>query len=68
MVAAADHGPFTEAVRAARRAQWLRAEKRAARLDLLRFAVENGIELVDVPGAPPTGLRDAGTRALPGAL
>jgi hypothetical protein len=34
MVAAADHAPFTEAVRSARRAQWLRAEKRAAGVDM----------------------------------
>ena len=34
MVAAADYGPFTAAVRHARRAQWLRADKRAAGLDM----------------------------------
>jgi hypothetical protein len=34
MVAAADYDPFTAAVRQARRALWLRAEKRAAGLDM----------------------------------
>jgi hypothetical protein len=34
MVAAADYPPFTAAVRAARRAQWVRAERRAAGWDM----------------------------------
>jgi hypothetical protein len=47
MVAAGDYAPFTAAVRAARRAQWLRAEKRAA-----------GVEMADVAAAVCRHLAD----------
>ena len=49
MVAAADYAPFTEAVRAARRAQWLRAEKRAAGLDMPAVAAAVRRRLADGP-------------------
>ena len=53
MVAAADHGPFTAAVREARRAQWLRAEKRAAGLDMPAVAAAVRRHLADGPLIQP---------------
>jgi hypothetical protein len=49
MVAAADYAPFTEAVRAARRAHWLRAEKRAAGLDMPAVAAAVRRHLAEGP-------------------
>jgi hypothetical protein len=49
MVAAADYVPFTTAVRAARRAQWLRAEKQAAGLDTTALAAAVRRHLADGP-------------------
>jgi hypothetical protein len=48
MVAAADYGPFTDAVRHARRAQWLR-DKRAAGLDMPAVAEAVRSYLADGP-------------------
>jgi hypothetical protein len=53
MVAAADYGPFTDAVRAARRAQWLRVEKRAAALDMPAVAAAVRRYLADGPLTQP---------------
>ena len=53
MVAAADYGPFTDAVRAARRAQWLRADKRAAALDMPAVAAAVRGYLADGPLTQP---------------
>jgi Winged helix DNA-binding domain len=53
MVAAADYAPFTEAVRTARRAQWLRAEKRAAGLDMAATAAAVRRHLADGPLPQP---------------
>ena len=53
MVAAADYRPFTEAVRAARRAQWLRADKRAAGLDMPAVAAALRGYLADGPVTQP---------------
>jgi hypothetical protein len=49
MVAAADYAPFTAAVRMARRAQWLRAEKRATGLDMPAVAAAVRRHLADGP-------------------
>jgi Winged helix DNA-binding domain len=49
MVAATDYAPFTAAVRAARRAQWLRAEKRAAGVDMAAVAAAVRRHLADGP-------------------
>ena len=51
MVAAVDYAPFTQAVRAVRRAQWLRAEKRAAGVDML--AVSAAVRRYLAEGALP---------------
>ena len=53
MVAAPDYLPFTTAVRAARRAQWLRAEKRAAGLDMPAVAAAVRRYLGDGPLSQP---------------
>ena len=53
MVAAADYAPFTDAVRAARRAQWLRVEKRAAGLDMPAVAEALHRYLADGPLTQP---------------
>jgi hypothetical protein len=53
MVAAADYGPFTEAVRIARRAQWLRADKRAVGLDMPAVAAAVRGYLADRPLTQP---------------
>jgi len=53
MVAAADYAPFTEAVRTARRVHWLRAEKRAARLDMAAVASAVGRHLTAGPLPQP---------------
>jgi len=53
MVAAPDYLPFTTAVRAARRAQWLRAEKRAAGLDMPAVAAAVRGYLGDGPLSQP---------------
>jgi hypothetical protein len=53
MVSAADYAPFTEAVRAARRAHWLRAEKRAAGLDMPAVAAAVRRHLADGPLPQP---------------
>ncbi len=53
MVAAADYLPFTAAIRAARRAQWLRAEKRAAGLDMPAVATAVRRHLGDGPLSQP---------------
>ena len=53
MVAAADYGPFTDAVRHARRAQWLRADKRAAGLDMPAVADAVRRYLADGPLTQP---------------
>jgi len=53
MVAAADYAPFTAAVRAARRAQWLRADKRAAGLDMPAVAAAVRRYLADGPLTQP---------------
>jgi Winged helix DNA-binding domain len=53
MVAAADYAPFTEAVRTVRRAQWLRAEKRAAGLDMPAVADAVRRYLADGPLPQP---------------
>ena len=53
MVAAADYGPFTDAVRHARRAQWLRADKRAAGLDMPAVADAVRSYLADGPLTQP---------------
>jgi hypothetical protein len=53
MVAAADYDPFTEAVRAARRAWWLRADKRAAGLDMPAAAAAVRRHLADGPLPQP---------------
>jgi len=53
MVAAADYAPFTEAVRAARRAHWLRADKRAAGLDMPAVAAAVRRHLADGPLPQP---------------
>ena len=52
-VAAADYAPFTAAVRAARRAQWLRADKRAAGLDMPAVAAAVRRYLADGPLTQP---------------
>jgi len=49
MLAAEDYAPFTAAVRAARRARWLRAEKRAAGLDMPAVAAAVRRYLADGP-------------------
>jgi hypothetical protein len=49
MVAAADYAPFTAAVRAARRVQWLRAERRAAGWDMPAVAAAVRRHLADGP-------------------
>ena len=53
MVAAPDYLPFTTAVRAARRAQWLRAEKRAAGIDMPAVAAAVRRYLGDGPLSQP---------------
>jgi hypothetical protein len=53
MVAAADYVPFTEAVRDARRAYWLRADKRAAGLDMPAVAAAVRRYLADGPLTQP---------------
>jgi hypothetical protein len=53
MVDAADYAPFTTAVREARRAQWLRAEKRAAGLDMPAVAAAVRRHLADGPLPQP---------------
>lgn len=53
MIAAPDYLPFTTAVRAARRAQWLRAEKRAAGLDMPAVAAAVRRYLGDGPLSQP---------------
>ena len=53
MVAAADYAPFTAAVRTARRAYWLRAEKRATGLDMPAVAAEVRRVLADGPLPQP---------------
>ena len=53
MVAAPDYLPFTTAIRAARRAQWLRAEKRAAGLDMPAVAAAVRRYLGDGPLSQP---------------
>jgi hypothetical protein len=53
MVAAADYGPFTEAVREARRAQWLRADRRSAGLDMPAVAAAVRRYLADGPLTQP---------------
>ena len=53
MVAAPDYLPFTTAVRAARRAQWQRAEKRAAGLDMPAVAAAVRRYLGDGPLSQP---------------
>ena len=53
MVAAADYLPFTTAIRAARRAQWLRAEKRTAGLDMPAAAAAVRRYLGDGPLSQP---------------
>jgi hypothetical protein len=49
MVAAADYVPFTAAVRAARRAQWLRTQRDAAGLDTTALAAAVRRHLADGP-------------------
>ncbi|MDF3050104.1 MAG: hypothetical protein K0R87_1742 [Pseudonocardia sp.] len=49
MVSAADYAPFTAAVRTARRASWLRAEKQAADLDMPAVADAVRRHLADGP-------------------
>jgi hypothetical protein len=49
MVAADDYVPFTAAVRRARRVQWLRAEKRAAGIDMAAVATAVRRHLADGP-------------------
>ena len=53
MVAAVDYGPFTDAVRHARRAQWLRADKRAVGLDMPAVADAVRRYLADGPLTQP---------------
>jgi Winged helix DNA-binding domain len=53
MVSAADYAPFTAAVRAARRAFWLRTEKRAAGLDMMVVADAVRRHLADGPRTQP---------------
>lgn len=53
MVAAADYGPFTDAVREVRRAQWLRTDKRAAALDMPAVARALRGYLADGPLTQP---------------
>jgi hypothetical protein len=53
MVAAPDYLPFTTAVRAARRAQWQRAEKRATGLDMPAVAAAVRRYLADGPLSQP---------------
>ena len=59
MVAAPDYLPFTTAVRAARRAQWLRAEKRAAGLDMPAVAAAVRRYLGGRPAQPAPARRSA---------